>query len=261
MAVQIQMRNGTASQWTTANPTLAVGEIGVETDTGKFKVGNGSTAWSSLTYSSGIQGPSGSNGTNGTNGTNGNTILSGAGAPSSGTGVNGDFYLDLTNTVLYGPKASGAWPGSGTSLKGSVAGSTGSTDNAILRADGTGGATAQASAVTISDSGVIAGGTIQDGVFAITDGSSVDLNPANGAIQTWTLGANRTPTATSFASGQSIILVLTAGANSVTWTTVAVTWTKQGGGGTAPTLSSSGKTIVILYKIGSTVYGSYLGDA
>jgi hypothetical protein len=50
MAVQIQTRNGTAAQWTSANPTLMAGEIGAETDTGRFKIGNGSTAWNSLTY-------------------------------------------------------------------------------------------------------------------------------------------------------------------------------------------------------------------
>lgn len=50
MAVQIQIRNGTAAQWTAANPTLAVGEMGAETDTGKFKIGTGSTAWNSLAY-------------------------------------------------------------------------------------------------------------------------------------------------------------------------------------------------------------------
>jgi hypothetical protein len=46
----IQFRRGTASEWTTANPTLAAGEAGYETDTGKFKIGNGSTAWNSLSY-------------------------------------------------------------------------------------------------------------------------------------------------------------------------------------------------------------------
>jgi hypothetical protein len=54
MAVQIQIRNGTASAWTSANPTLAVGEMGAETDTGRFKIGNGSTAWNSLGYSLGV---------------------------------------------------------------------------------------------------------------------------------------------------------------------------------------------------------------
>lgn len=47
----IQLRRGTAAQWTSANPTLSVGEVGVETDTLKIKVGNGSTAWTSLEYS------------------------------------------------------------------------------------------------------------------------------------------------------------------------------------------------------------------
>jgi len=53
MAVQIQLRNGTAAQWTAANPTLAAGEVGTETDTSKLKIGNGSTAWNSLAYASG----------------------------------------------------------------------------------------------------------------------------------------------------------------------------------------------------------------
>jgi hypothetical protein len=55
MAVQtqIQTRRGTAASWTSTNPTLAAGEIGFETDTGKFKIGNGSTAWASLAYSAG----------------------------------------------------------------------------------------------------------------------------------------------------------------------------------------------------------------
>ena len=46
----MQQRRGTAQQWTDSNPTLAAGEIGFETDTSKFKIGNGSSAWSALTY-------------------------------------------------------------------------------------------------------------------------------------------------------------------------------------------------------------------
>ncbi|NCX38106.1 MAG: hypothetical protein EBX11_06595, partial [Actinobacteria bacterium] len=45
----IQVRRGTASQWTSANPTLGVGELGIETDTLKIKVGNGSSTWTQLT--------------------------------------------------------------------------------------------------------------------------------------------------------------------------------------------------------------------
>ena len=52
MAVQIQLRRGTASEWTAVNPTLAAGELVIETDTDKYKIGDGSTAWTSLGYSS-----------------------------------------------------------------------------------------------------------------------------------------------------------------------------------------------------------------
>ena len=62
MPIQIQYRRGTAAQWTAANPVLASGEPGYETDTGKFKVGDGSSNWASLPYSSGLQGPKGDQG-------------------------------------------------------------------------------------------------------------------------------------------------------------------------------------------------------
>ena len=57
MAVQtqIQVRRGTASSWTSTNPTLAAGELGFETDTGKFKIGTGAATWTSLTYAGGGQ--------------------------------------------------------------------------------------------------------------------------------------------------------------------------------------------------------------
>ena len=50
MAVKIQFRRGTASQWSSTNPILDAGEVGAETDSGKFKVGDGVTAWNSLGY-------------------------------------------------------------------------------------------------------------------------------------------------------------------------------------------------------------------
>jgi hypothetical protein len=50
MAVQIQLRNDTASNWATENPTLAQGEVGIETDTRLVKVGDGLTAWNDLDY-------------------------------------------------------------------------------------------------------------------------------------------------------------------------------------------------------------------
>jgi hypothetical protein len=48
--VRIQVRRGSATDWSGVNPILAAGELGVETDTRKIKVGDGSTAWNSLSY-------------------------------------------------------------------------------------------------------------------------------------------------------------------------------------------------------------------
>lgn len=47
---KIQLRRGTASDWSTTNPVLLGGEIGIETDSGKFKIGDGSAHWSQLSY-------------------------------------------------------------------------------------------------------------------------------------------------------------------------------------------------------------------
>jgi len=52
MAV-IQQQRGTAAALTATNPVIAAGQIVYETDTGKMKIGDGTTAWSSLAYVSG----------------------------------------------------------------------------------------------------------------------------------------------------------------------------------------------------------------
>lgn len=52
MSVQIQLRNDTAANWTSQNPTLAIGEVGVENDNNHFKIGDGVTAWNDLAYAS-----------------------------------------------------------------------------------------------------------------------------------------------------------------------------------------------------------------
>lgn len=48
----IKLRRGTAAEWTAANPILAAGEMGIETDTRKFKFGDGTTPWNTLAYAS-----------------------------------------------------------------------------------------------------------------------------------------------------------------------------------------------------------------
>lgn len=58
MAQQIQLRRGLAATWTAKNPILAIGEIGIEKDTDKFKIGNGVDTWNVRPYG-GIIGPAG----------------------------------------------------------------------------------------------------------------------------------------------------------------------------------------------------------
>jgi hypothetical protein len=54
MATRMQQRRGTASQWTSANPVLNAGEMGWESDTNKFKIGDGTNHWADLDYFSDI---------------------------------------------------------------------------------------------------------------------------------------------------------------------------------------------------------------
>lgn len=61
MADRIQLRRDTAANWATVNPVLADGEIGLEQDTGQFKLGNGVSTYTALPYG-GLQGPQGETG-------------------------------------------------------------------------------------------------------------------------------------------------------------------------------------------------------
>ena len=61
MAIQIQFRRGTAAEWTSVNPILAEGEMGIELNTDLFKIGNGVDPWNDLPYG-GLRGYAGSAG-------------------------------------------------------------------------------------------------------------------------------------------------------------------------------------------------------
>jgi hypothetical protein len=100
VVTQIQIRRGTAAQWTSANPTLASGEFGYESDTGKFKIGNGSTAWTSLSYQGAGTVTSITAGT----GLSGGTITgSGTIAIDTATTVDVSTAQTLTNKTLTTP--------------------------------------------------------------------------------------------------------------------------------------------------------------
>jgi hypothetical protein len=96
-------------------------------------------------------------------------------------------------------------------------------------------------------------------IFAVT-GTTPALSPTNGSIQTWTLSGNSTPTAGTWANGQSMTLMIDDGtARTINWTSLAVTWKTNGG--TAPTLNTTGFTVIQLWEVGNVIYGARVGDA
>jgi len=108
-------------------------------------------------------------------------------------------------------------------------------------------------------------GTILEDVYTISDGAAFEIDPGNGSVQLITLGANRTPKATNMAAGEAITLMVDDGtAYTLTWTdttfgTSGVVWKTDAGA--APTLNTTGYTVIVLWKVGSQVYGARVGDA
>jgi hypothetical protein len=116
---------------------------------------------------------------------------------------------------------------------------------------------------TLTDPAII--GTILEDVFTITDGAAFEVDPGNGSIQLITLGDNRTPKATNFAEGEAVTLMVDDGsAYTLTWTDA--TWGGSGvewktNAGAAPTLNTTGYTVITFWKVGTQIYGARVGDA
>jgi hypothetical protein len=102
-------------------------------------------------------------------------------------------------------------------------------------------------------------GTIIEDVFALTDGATVDIDPSNGSIQTLTLSSTgRTLTFTNMVNGEAITLMVNDG-TAGTITTWNATFVNNSGA--APTLSTSGFTVVSIWKVAGTVYAAVVGNA
>lgn len=97
MAVQIQFRRGTAQEWTSVNPVLAEAEMGIETDTNLFKIGNGFDPWEDLPYG-GLRGYSGSTGVTGSVGNI--AVKNVLYVSKSGNDLNDGTSLNLTKLTI-----------------------------------------------------------------------------------------------------------------------------------------------------------------
>jgi hypothetical protein len=151
-------------------------------------------------------------------------------------------------------------------LDSSTLSSTDTNGNINITPNGTGSTVVtklSASAAALTDP-VITGAILED-VYTISDGAAFEIDPGNGSIQLITLGASRTPKATNFAAGESVTLMVDDGtAYTLTWTDSTfggsgVVWKTNGG--VAPTLNTSGYTVITLWKVSTQVYGARVGDA
>jgi hypothetical protein len=151
-------------------------------------------------------------------------------------------------------------------LDSSTLSSTDTNGNINITPNGTGSTVVtklSASAAALTDPTIT--GTILEDIFTITDGAAFEIDPGNGSIQLITLGASRTPKATNFAAGEAITLMVDDGtAYTLTWTDSTfggsgVVWKTDNG--SAPTLNTSGYTVIVLWKVSTQVYGARVGNA
>ncbi|HEY8930359.1 MAG TPA: hypothetical protein VIM55_14260, partial [Mucilaginibacter sp.] len=118
----------------TGAPAITLGKNGdfyLDKSTFLFYGPKTSAGWGA---GSSLVGPAGPIGPRGNTGTAGNTVLSGTGAPATTLGKNGDFYIDISAFLIYGPKTSAGW-GAGVSLMG-PRGNTGTAGSTILSGTG-----------------------------------------------------------------------------------------------------------------------------
>jgi len=163
MATKIQVRRDTAANWTSANPTLSDGEIGYETDTGYMKIGDGTTAWSSLSYFT----PGAVDGDNNTTYT---ISTAQAGSDANVTLTGSDATNDTITLVA------------GTNLSLTVAGDniTAAVDNDLSNYDNSTSAFLTNSTLSLTGKSI--------GELSDVNGSAI---PTNGDVLAWDAGNNR----------------------------------------------------------------------
>lgn len=181
-------------------------------------------------------------------------------ATAISSGLTGKQNADATLTALAGLNTTPgilAQTGTDTFTKRTISGTT----NQITVSNGDGAAGNPT--LSIATNPNLSGARLNDGyteeVYTIVDSATVNLDPNNASIQNWTLGANRIPGQVNWATGQSITLMILDGVGrTIDWSTLNVEWKTDAG--SAPTLNTTTQTVIVLWKVGTTIHGARVGD-
>ena len=196
LKTRILLRNDTATAWSTANPVLMKGEIGIEIDTNKFKIGDGTKTWSALSYV-GTQ----------VEVTGEGEVITGASVSADGTLTltRGKLYLDdvlleapLTYTANIGVKTV---PASGSGTIGTAGGTLLAALNEILATAKDPNVTQPSVSISLTGAGAKEVGTSFTPSYSVSfNAGSYQYGPATGITATYAVSDTASHTATA-ASG------------------------------------------------------------
>ena len=279
MADLIQIRRDTAANWTSANTVLAQGELGAETDTSKIKIGNGSTAWNSLSYLINTNGyavytdttanftgtlqEGGSNVVTASDlGTNVATFLA---TPSSANLAGAVTNETGSGALVFATSPTLVTPVLGTPASGTMTNVTGLPPAGVVGTAAILGANTFTGAQNLADNtlqraNLLDYSEVTNAIGNATGAKTIDLTLGNSVTATTTGATTWTfsnPTASDELCGFSLKLI-NGGSATQTWPTT-VDWPAA----TAPTLTASGTDVLVFITCdgGTTWYGFTAGLA